>query len=116
MRAMKYQLPPDHVALDLLSEEEYDNAPTERARILRGRAKAWANHRANGPTGQLRALAMGAVDESVLFTDYTRSAQLSAIVRLVAVEEGVQFRCSLERSLIDGSTIGVRVTLVKFTR
>lgn len=113
---MRYKIPPDHEVVDLLTEAEYDNAPTERARIERGRAKAWALHRANGPSGRLRDLAQGAVGNSVLLEGYKRSDNVSALVRTVSVDEGVQFRCSLERSLIDGDVVGVRVTLVGFTR
>jgi hypothetical protein len=113
---MRYQIPPDHIVVDLLTEAEYDNAPTERARILRGRAKAWELHRANGPSGQLRTLSQGAVGDSILLKGYTRSSQISALTAAVSVDEGVQFSCALERSLIDGSIVGVRVTLVAFTR
>jgi hypothetical protein len=113
---MRYQIPPDHVVVDLLTDAEYDNAPTERARILRGRAKAWELHRANGPSGQLKTLSQGAVGDSILLKGYTRSGQVSSLTAAVSAEEGCQFRCSLERSLVDGSVIGVRVTLVAFTR
>jgi hypothetical protein len=113
---MRYRIPEDHIAVDLLTEAEYDNAPTERARIERGRAKAWALRRVNGPTGQLRELALRDIGDSIVLAGYTRSGQISALTAAVSVDEGVQFSCALERSLIDGAVIGVRVTLVAFTR
>lgn len=113
---MRYKIPPDHEVLDLLTDAEYDNAPTDRARIQRGRAKAWAMHRAKGPTGQLRDLAQGAVGDSVLFREYVRSAQISALTASVGISEGAQFQSRIERSLTDGEVVGVRVTLVGLTR
>ncbi len=117
MAAMKYRIPTDEEALDLLSDTEIHLYKNERAAIERGRAKARELHRMNGPTGQLRELTAGAViDSYAILTGYTKSSQVSPMVTAVSLSEGVQFTCSLERSLIDGSTIGVRVTLVAFTR
>jgi hypothetical protein len=113
---MRYQIPPDHIAVDLLTEQEYDNLPNEKARVARGRARAWGLRRAHGPTGRLRELAQGTVGDSILFTEYRRSSQLGALIAAVGLDEGAQFRCSLERSLVDDSVIGVRVTLAGFTR
>jgi hypothetical protein len=113
---MKYQIPQDGECIDLLTDAEYDACRNETEALRKGRAKAWKLHRETGVTGQLRDLAQGALDDSVLFLGYTRSAQLSSMIAPVAADEGVQFRCSLERSLVDGSVIGVRVTLVAFTR
>lgn len=114
--AMRYTVPPDNVLEDLLTEAEYDNAPNRRAMLKRARARAWAAHRASGPTGRLRELALGALGDSVLFTEYTRSSQLSALMGAMALEESVQFTSRVERSLVDGSIVGVRVMLVGFTR
>lgn len=113
---MRYLVPPDDVVMDLLSEFEYDNLPNDRARLMKGRAKAWALHRASGPTNRLRTLTQGAAGDSTLFTEYTRTGQLSALIAIISIDEGVQFTSRIERSLIDGSVIGVRVTLVGFTR
>ncbi len=113
---MKYQIPTDDEALDLLDDEEIHLYRPERLAIAKGRAKAWAAYRASGPTGQLRELALGSIDDSIVLTSYTQSSQLGPLLAAVSLSEGVQFRCKLERSLVDGSIIGVRVTLVKFTR
>ncbi len=114
---MKYRIPTDEEALELLSDAEVLLYTNERLAIERGRAKARELHRMSGPTGQLRELAAGAViDAYAILAGYERSSQVSPIVKAVSLSEGVQFRCSLERSLIDGSILGVRVTLVAFTR
>lgn len=116
-RVARYVTPTDGECVDLLTDAEFklcgDN---ERAAVVRGRAKAWEAHKAKGPVGRLRALASGAVGDSVLFTEYQRPAQLSATISHVSLYESAHFRCNRERSLVDGSVIGVRVTLVAFTR
>ncbi len=113
---MRYQLPTDEEAMDLLDDEEIHLYPTERLAIAKGRAKAWAAYRASGPTGQLRELALGSIGDSILLTGYTQSSQIGPLLASVSLSEGVQFRCKLERSLVDDSVAGVRVTLVAFTR
>lgn len=113
---MKYQIPPDHVCIDLLTEEEFDRCRDTAEALAKGRRRAWQNYRATGVTGQLRDLSSRSVGDSVLFEGYKRSAALSSMIAPVASDEGCQFRCSLERSLIDGSIIGVRVTLAGFTK
>lgn len=114
---MRYQIPTDAEAIDILDEAEFNLVRNnERAAIARGRAKAWEMHRATGPSGQLRSLAQGAVGDSVLLEGYTSSKQISQLIASVSVSEGVQFTCKLERSLVDGSPVGVRVTLAAFTR
>lgn len=89
---------------------------SERAAIARGRAKAWEEHRATGPVGRLRSLCQGTVGASIVLEGYTRSGQISAIVKGVSIDEGAHLQCRVERSLLDGEIIGVRVTLVGFTR
>lgn len=113
---MKYRIPSDSEAIDILTDAESRFCTTERQAIARGRSKAWAEHCANGPSGQLRTLAQGAVGDSILLRGYTASRQISALTASVSVAEGAQFSCALERSLVDASVIGVRVTLVAFTR
>ena len=113
---MKYRIPTDNECADILTDAEFKACLTETATVRRGRAKAWAEYRAKGPTGQLRELSQRSIGDHVVLMGYMRSAQISAIVSAVSVSEGVQFRCSLERSLIDGSAAGVRVTLAAFTR
>jgi hypothetical protein len=102
--------------MDLLTEEEFDRCRDTAEAVRKGRKRAWENYRAAGVTGQLRDLSMNSIGDSVLFKGYTRSAQLSPMIAPVASDEGCQFRCNVERSLVDGSIIGVRVTLVAFTR
>lgn len=113
---MKYQVPPDHVCIDLLTEEEFDRCRNEAEALAKGRKRAWQNYRATGVTGQLRDLSVGSIGDSALFQDYSSSSQLGPMIASVALAEGCQFRCNLERSLVDGSIIGVRVTLVAFTK
>jgi len=114
---MKYRIPSDNDCLDLLTDAEFKLCGgSEKLAIARGRKKAWAEYRANGPIGRLRDLAQGAVGDSHLFTDYTRSSAMSPLIASVSLSDGVQFSCKLERDLIDGKPIGVRVTLVAFTR
>lgn len=113
---MKYQVPPDHVCIDLLTEEEFDRCRNTAEALAKGRKRAWQNYRATGVTGRLRSLSTCSVGDSVLFEGYTRSAQVSSMLAPVALEEGCQFKCKLEKSLVDGSIIGVRVTLAGFTR
>lgn len=62
------------------------------------------------PTGQLRALAAREDGDSVVFDQYVRPSQISALIAAVGLELGVQFSCNTERSLVDGKIIGVRVT------
>jgi hypothetical protein len=116
-RHARYVPPTDNEAMDLLDDAEFKLCgDSERLAITRGRAKAWEMHRASGPSGRLRDLCQGAVDDYVVLENYTRSGQISAMVASISVEEGAHLRCSLERSLVDGSIIGVRVTLAGFTR
>ena len=116
-RGQRYTPPSDNEAMELLNDAEFklcgDN---ERMAVARGRAKAWAEHCATGPVGRLRDLCQGAVGDSLILDGYTRSGQISAIVKSVSIEEGAHLRCSVERSLVDGEVIGVRVTLAGFTR
>ncbi len=113
---MKSTLPPDHVCVDMLTEEEYDACRTPAEALRKGRRKARALAASQGTTGRLRELALRSLGDSVLFSDYTSSTQLGPMVASVSLSEGVRFRCSLERSLIDGAVIGVRVTLAAFTK
>lgn len=110
-------MPTDDEAVELLNDREFDlYRDNERAAVARGRAKAWAEHRANGPTGKLRELSCGSVGNTALLEGYTRTDKVSSLIAAVSLSEGVQFSSKVERSLIDGSVIGVRVTLVAFTR
>ncbi len=113
---MRYTIPSDVDCLNLLTEEEYDACLNESVALQRGRAKAWAAHCASGPTARLRDLACGSLGDSLLLTEYRRSGQVSALLAPVSLAEGVQFTCTLERSLVTGEISGVRVTLVGFTR
>ena len=89
---------------------------SEKAAVARGRKKAWIEYRANGPSGRLKELSQGSIGDSHLFTDYKRSSAMSPLIAPVSLSEGAQFSCKLERSLVDNAIVGVRVTLVAFTR
>jgi hypothetical protein len=52
----------------------------------------------------------------VLLSGYKRTGQISVLTAQISLDEGVQLRSNVERSLVDGSIIGVRVTLVAFTK
>lgn len=65
---------------------------------------------AAAPTAALRRLLLAPDGASVLFTQYKRASQLSALIQIVKDEAHVQFSCRREYSLIDGSVAGVRVT------
>jgi hypothetical protein len=66
---------------------------------------------AAAPMTKLRALAAaGVVNASHMFTQYKRSAQLSALIAAVSDETGAVFSSKREHDLIDGSVVGVRVT------
>ena len=113
-RIARYSTPSDAECIDLLTQNEFDHAGTERACIARGRAKAWELHRQNGPSGRIAALTHGAQPgASILLPEYQSTMQIGPIVALVAKRERAKFRTKLERSLIDGSILGVRVTLVE---
>lgn len=114
---MKYQIPTDNEAVDLLDDREfaaYEN--DEKGAIRAGRRKAWRLHRATGVMGQLRDLACLQPGASVLLSGYKRTGQMSVLTAQVSLDEGVRLRSNVERSLVDGSIIGVRVTLVAFTK
>lgn len=58
--------------------------------------------------GKLRALAVG---ESVLFPSKWQCSQLSCAIQSARQGSGdIRFKASVERSLIDGHVMGVRVT------
>lgn len=111
-------MPSDKDAIDSLSEYEFDVIcrGDEMVALKMGRARAWAQRRASGPTGKLKDLACGALGDSVLLEGYISSQQVSALVRNVSLAEGIQFTSRVERSLVNGEIIGVRVTLAAFTR
>lgn len=114
---MKYKIPTDDECIDILTDAEFKRYENdERGAVRCGRRKAWAEHRATGALAQLRDLALGSVGASTLFPQYSRASQLSVLVAQISLEESVQLSCRLERSLVDGSVIGVRVTLVRYTR
>lgn len=106
----------DDECVDLLTDEEFKACLTEKEAIRRGRKKAVAEARANGPSGLLRELSLGKRGDSVLLKGYTRSSQVGPLTAHISLTEGVRLSCKLERSLVDGAPIGVRVTLVSFTR
>ncbi len=113
----KKQYPTDGELMDkYLSEREYDRCANEQEAIKKARARHRAHERAKGPTGQLRALVETRVGESVLLLDYQSTRQLSAILGSVSLVEGVVFSSRVERSLVDDSIVGVRVTLEALTR
>lgn len=78
----------------------------KRAAELAARGEAVAAR----PTATLRRLAQGPQGGSHLFTQYTRPAQLSAILQAVSDDTGVRLSSARELSLVDGTCIGVRVT------
>lgn len=99
-----------------LSEREYDRCANEQEAIKKARARHRAHERAHGPTGQLRTLVETKLGESALLAGYTSTRQVSALVGSVSLAEGAKFSSRIERSLVDDSIVGVRVTLVAFTR
>lgn len=114
---MKYQTPTDDEAVDLLDDKEfaaYENDP--KGAVRAGRRKAWRQHRATGVMGQLRDLACSDLGASVLLSGYKRTGQISVLTAQISLDEGVQLSSRVERSLVDGSIVGVRVTLAGFTR
>lgn len=114
---MKYQAPTDNEAVDLLDPHEFSRySNDERGAVRAGRRKAWAEHRAAGPSGRLRELACGDVGATIVLDGYARTGAVSPLIAYVSEAEGVRFTSRIERSLVDGSIIGVRVTLAAFTR
>lgn len=67
--------------------------------------------RVAGPMHALRALAFLEPGESVLFADYVRGSQASPLIREVNIATGAEMSTHVERSLVDDSIAGVRVTL-----
>lgn len=114
--SMRYKIPTDGEAVDLLTDNEMRFHKTEADAIRRGRQKAWEQHKLTGPVGRLRDLACSELGASILFTDYKSTSALSRLLAYVSLSEGVQFTSKLERSLVDGAIVGVRVTLAAFTR
>jgi hypothetical protein len=88
----------------------YNEAAAARRANVQGRKDEIAAQRAQGPTAVIRGLQPAA---SHLFTQYTRAAQLSAIIASVAAETGARFTSAAEHSLVDDSILGVRVTRVR---
>ncbi len=113
---MKYRHPSDDDAAEYLTDAELAVCRTPSQVVARGRAKAWAEYKASGPSARLRNLACGSLGDSVVLEGYRTSNQISSLCAQVSAEEGVQFTTRIERSLVDGSVIGVRVTLAAFTR
>ncbi len=87
-----------------------NEAAAARRANAQGRKNEIAAQRAQGPTAVLRGLQP---DASHLFTQYTRAAQMSALLASVAAETGARFTSAVERSLVDDSITGVRVTRVR---
>lgn len=113
----KQLMPPDGELVDtFLSEAEYDACSDEQEAVAKARQRWRVHKRADGPTGRLRRLCGGTAGDSIVFPEYTRTRQLSALLDSVSLSEGVQFSSAIERSLVDGLAVGVRVTLVGFTR
>lgn len=114
---MKTLMPPDRDLLDTyLTEREFDACASETEALRKARAKYRAAMRERGPTGQLRNLACRSEGDSVVLAGYTSTRQISPMLTAVSLSEGVQFTSRIERSLVDDSITGVRVTLVAFTR
>lgn len=112
---MRYRSPDDNEAIEILSDIEFKIAGTEANCIARGRSKAWQEWRElTGVSARLRELALSDIGASVLFTEYTSTPAIGPLVLRVARRERVQFKCRAERSLIDGSLTGVRVTLAAY--
>jgi hypothetical protein len=111
---VRYRRPTDDEAIDSLTKIEFDVARTETNCIARGRAKAWKEWReVTGPTARLRSLALSdKPGVSILFTEYKSTPAMGYILARVGGQERVRFSSRVERSLVDGSVIGVRVTLV----
>jgi hypothetical protein len=115
---MRYKTPRRSALSDYIPDDEF--AALERRRApdseydARGRANAWREHKAKGLAGQLRDLSCGDIGASRLFTDYKSTPAIGPMVHKIARAERVRFTTRIERSLIDGSIAGVRVTLAGF--
>lgn len=114
MRRARYQSPTEDECVDMLDDAEFRLATTPRLARLRGRSKAWELHKLNGPLGRLRSLACGDVGDSIVLSEYQAPSQFGPLRATVQREEGVVLKCRTERSLVDGSIVGVRVTLTEF--
>jgi len=81
--------------------------------LMARRARAREEKRGIGPSATLLRLAYCAVGTSHLFTKYRRSTQLSTAIREAWLRTGAEFTTALERDLVTGDIVGVRVTLTK---
>ena len=115
---MRYRTPKRSALTDYLADDEFARMHARRATDAemdaRARSNAWREHKAKGLAGQLRDLSCGDIGASRLFTDYKSTPAIGPMVHKVARAERVRFTTRIERSLIDGSIAGVRVTLAGF--
>lgn len=105
----------------LTAEREAAKAAQETARAARAAHKveriantaaykaAVAARRATSNPARIAALEPG---QSVLFTQYWRCGQLSTAVQAVSRQHLRRFSCAAEKDLVNGDTIGVRVTRI----
>jgi hypothetical protein len=84
------------------------------ARILKARQRrAIALKKAAGPAHQIRALALQPAGASRVFPQYRAGCDCTSVLALVSTQTGAAFSTSVERSVVDGEPIGVRVTVRK---
>ncbi len=112
---MRYRRPSNNEAIDILDDIEFKIAGTEAACVARGRRKAWEAHRSHlGVYARLRSLALAGIGASQLFTEYKSTPAMGHMLADIGGQERVRFKSRIERSLVDGEVIGVRVTVVGF--
>lgn len=85
--------------------------PTPRLIYLSRRRAAKDARKLAGPMHALRMLAYREPGESVLLTQYVRGSQASPLIREVNIATGAELSTHVERSLVDDSVTGVRITL-----
>lgn len=93
------------------TDAECNQWPTPRLVYLARRRAANDARKLAGPAHALRVLAYREPGESHLFSQYQRGAQLSSLMLEANIATGAEFSTHVERSLVDDSVTGVRVSL-----
>lgn len=90
-------------------QEAADARAAANAEYRAKRAAELDAKRARSPTALCESLAP---DASVLFAQYSMCSQISGILQTISRRSGIRFKSCVERSLVDDSVLGVRVTRV----
>ncbi len=77
------------------------------AKYRADRAAQLAEKALHSPTARIEALD---IDASTLLVKYDRCAQVSSIIQTISRRSAKRFKSAVERSLVDDSVLGVRVT------